>query len=231
MSQLLSLLLGALILWPAAIPQNRGDAPPAPAFHMVSYVEVAPVTASRMIALEAFKEYQAASRKEEGFLRFEVFEQEGRPGHFAFIETWQDQKQFDARVTTTQRQLTDKLQSIRLSDIDRRPYKTLAAMPESGKTNSQTVYVITHVDVSPNPQVAVMLQRQAEESRRDDGNIRFDVLLHTMRANHFTVIEAWRNQKALDAHAAAAHTKQYRDQLAPMLGSPLDERVFESVQP
>ena len=51
-----------------------------------------------------------------------------------------------------------------------------------------------------------------------------------MRANHFTVIETWRNQKALDAHAAAAHTRQYRDELQPMTGSPLDERVHKPLE-
>ena len=82
------------------------------------------------------------------------------------------------------------------------------------------------MDVTPNPQVPVLLRQLAEASRQEAGNLRFDVLLHTMRANHFTVIEAWRNQQALDAHVAAAHTKQYRDALQPLTGSPLDERTF-----
>ena len=58
-----------------------------------------------------------------------------------------------------------------------------------------------------------LLRRLAEASRKEEGNLRFDVLQHAMRANHFTVLEAWQSQKALDAHAAAAHTKQYRDAL------------------
>ncbi len=62
-----------------------------------------------------------------------------------------------------------------------------------------------------------------------EGNLRFDVTQSAMRANHFTVIEAWQNQKALDAHAAAAHTKQYRDTLQPMAGSPLDERLYRAI--
>jgi quinol monooxygenase YgiN len=74
-----------------------------------------------------------------------------------------------------------------------------------------------------------MLKRLAEASRPEQGNLRFDVLQHTMRANHFTVIETWRDQKAFDAHVAAAHTKQYRDELQPMTGSPLDERVYQVV--
>jgi quinol monooxygenase YgiN len=78
--------------------------------------------------------------------------------------------------------------------------------------------------------VPELLERLAEASRQDKGNIRFDVLQHAMRANHFTVVETWQSQSALDAHAAAAHTRQYRDQLQPMTGSPLDERVYNVVE-
>ena len=53
---------------------------------------------------------------------------------------------------------------------------------------------------------------------------------HLMRANHFTIVEAWQSQSALDAHAAAAHTKQYRDTLQPMSGGPLDERLYKAVE-
>jgi quinol monooxygenase YgiN len=92
------------------------------------------------------------------------------------------------------------------------------------------VSVVAHVDVTPNPQVPVLLKRLAEASRREDGNLRFDVFQHTMRANHFTVVETWQSQRALDAHVAATHTKQYRDELQPLTGSPLDERVYLTVQ-
>jgi quinol monooxygenase YgiN len=229
MVQLLSLFLSVSILWPAIGPQSRAGTAAAGAFHTVSYVEV--LVPARAQEIAALKEYQTASFKQDGFLGFELFEQTGRPGHFAFIETWRDQQAFDARGSAVQKNLMAKLDRSRLSDLDRRPYRTLTTLPPSGSTSSQTVYVITHVDVSPNPQVPVLLQRMAEESRRDDGNIRFDVLQHTMRANHFTVIEAWRDGKAHDAHAAAIHTTRYREELGPMLGSPLDERLFERVQP
>ena len=70
----------------------------------------------------------------------------------------------------------------------------------------------------------------ATESRKEPGNLRFDVLQHTMRGNHFTVVETWRDQKAFDDHLAAAHTKQYRDEVQPLTGSPLDERVYKAVE-
>ena len=87
--------------------------------------------------------------------------------------------------------------------------------------------VVSHVDVAPNPQVAVMLKDLAEASRKEPGNVRFDVVQHTMRANHFTVVEIWRDQKALDVHVGSPHAKHYRDTLQPMTGSPLDERVYK----
>jgi quinol monooxygenase YgiN len=227
--QLLFFVLSTLILSPSLGVQSRGLTPADGALHIVYYVEVTP--ASRPATVAALSEYQAAIRKEDGFVGFELFEQTGRPGHYSFIETWRDQKAFDARSQATQKQLADKLQPIRISNMDNRFYKTLTIAPASGPPGAQTVYVVTHVDVSPNPQVPILLQRMAEESRKDEGNLRFDVLQHAMRANHFTVVEAWRDRKALDAHVAAAHTKQYREELGPMLGSPLDERLVERVTP
>ena len=210
--------------------QTRADAPPDTTFHAVSYVESA--ASSATTAASALKRYRDANRALDGFVRVEVFEQIGRPGHFAVIETWRDQKAFDARDPAVQKQLLGALQTIRVSDYDQRPYKTLtvgAATGAGDRGGRQTVYVIAHVDVAPNPQVPVMLARLAEASRKEPGNLRFDVVQHMMRANHFTVVEAWRNQQAFDAHVEAAHTKQYRDALQPMTGSPLDERVYKAV--
>ena len=124
--------------------------------------------------------------------------------------------------------MLDALDLIRVNNYDQRPYRALAVESATEVPDAETVHVIAHVDVSPTPEVPALLQRMAEESRRDGGNLRFDVLVHTMRANHFTVIEAWRNQAAHQAHVEAGHTRQYRDELGPFLGSPLDQRIYES---
>jgi competence protein ComEC len=197
------------------------------AFHAVSYVEVMASASAKAIA--AFKQYREATRARDGFVRFDVFEQMGRPGHFAIVETWRDQPAFDARAAA-QKQLIDALAPIRVSDYDQRPYKTLSVGPAPPPANSRAVSVVSHVDVTPDPRVAPMLRRLAEASRAEDGNVRFDVLQHTMRANHFTVIETWQSQNAFDAHVAAAHTRQYRDEVQPLTGSPLDERAYKAIE-
>jgi quinol monooxygenase YgiN len=210
-------------------PQAAGAAAGSVAFHAVSYVEVESTSTARTAAVAALRSYQSASRGQDGFIRFEAFEQEGRPGHFAFVETWRDQTTFDARDQAAMKQLTDALKPIRISDIDRRPYKTMTVAPAVASTGDP-VFVITHVDASPTPQLPALLQRLAEDSRRDPGNLRFDIMQHTMRANHFTIVEAWKDRKSFDEHAAAAHMRQYWDAYGPMAGSPLDERVFTAVR-
>ena len=228
MPRLLCLLLSTFVVSSAFGPQTGADRPADTAFYAVSYVEVMP--SSRTTAIAAFRQLRDASRKQEGSVRLELFEQMGRPGHFAIIETWRDQKVFDARQAAAQKQFLDTLRPIRVSEYDQRPYKTLTVGSAPPAANSQAISVVTHVDTVAAPEAPVLLKRLAEASRREDGNVRFDVLQHTMRANHFTVVETWQSQKTLDAHAAAAHTKQYRDELQPMSGSPLDERVYKAVE-
>jgi quinol monooxygenase YgiN len=201
------------------------------AFYAVSYVEVLPSARTAMIA--ALKQYRDTSRREDGYVRFDMLEQVGRPGHFAILEAWKNQKAFDGHEATAQvKAFRDALQSIRLSDYDQRPYKTLTGASAAGMGSGQAIHVVTHVDTVGGGQTDApgLLTRLAEASREESGCLRFDIVQHTMRANHFTVIEIWKNQKTHDAHAAALHTKQYRNALQPMSGSPLDERLFKAVE-
>jgi quinol monooxygenase YgiN len=222
MRRLLFLLISPVLL--------AAQAPTDTTFYTVSYVDIAP--ASKPAAVTAFKQYRDVSRKDEGFVRYEFFEQVGRPGHFCLIETWSNQKAFDTHSNASHsKEFRSKLDPIRLSDYDSRPYKTLSLGTNTAAANDRAIFVITHVDIGgQGTNAADLLKRLAEASRKEEGNQRFDVLQHTMRANHFTVIEEWQTQKAVDAHATAAHTKQYRDGLAPIAGSPLDERLYKFVE-
>jgi quinol monooxygenase YgiN len=219
----LSLLLIA-VLSPAPA---AAQAPDDTRFYSVSYIDVNPL--SRSTALTSLRRCRDVSHKHSDHIRTEIFEQADRPGRFVLIETWKSPAAFDAN-SDVRKELTNAIQPIRLSDWDVRPYKTLSVPPTPAEADDDDIIVITHVDVSPDPKVAPLLVTLAEASRREEGNLRFDVFLHTMRANHFEVIETWKNRKALDAHSAAAHTKKYRDDLQQFLGSPLDERLFRSIK-
>jgi quinol monooxygenase YgiN len=223
-----TVLLVLALAWAAGAPA-LAQAPVGAdsSYHAVAYVETA--AAATAAASRALTTYREATTRLDGCIRVDLFEQIGRPGHWVVIESWRDQKAFDARDSGPKARLTEALASIRVSGYDERPYKTVSTAPPR-EAGGAAVSVVSHVDVAPNPAVAPMLARLAEAGRQEAGNLRFDVLQHMMRANHFTVLETWRDQAALDAHVAAASTKRYRDELQPMTGSPLDERVFKAVR-
>src|SRR5437879_13699176 len=90
MRHIFCILLTTVIFASSIAAQNRGPSTTDPAFHAVSYVEV--MLASRTPAAAALKQYRDASRKDEGFVSLELFEQIGWPAHFAVLEKWADQK-------------------------------------------------------------------------------------------------------------------------------------------
>jgi quinol monooxygenase YgiN len=198
--------------------------------YTVTYLDIMP--SARTTFSTALARYREASAAERGFKSLELFEQTGRPGHYVIVETWRDQASVEAHgMAPAATVFRASLESIRTSGYDQRPYKPSSTVSTGRRPPRGAVWVISHVDIGPGGGDApAMLRRQAEASRRDTGCLRFDVLQHTMRANHFTVIEAWAAQRDYDAHAAAMHSRQYRDELQPVAGSPLDERAFTAVE-
>ena len=201
------------------------------ALQAVSYLDVTP--AGRAATIAALKQYRDASRADNGYVRFDLLEQTGRPGHFVVLETWRDPAAFEAHgMTAHMKRFRDALQPVRVSGYDQRPYKTLSVAPARAAGRG-AIHVVSHVDIGPGGgqvDAPAILRRAAEDSRQDAGVVRFDVVQHAMRANHFTVIEVWESQAALDAHVAAPHTRQYRDVVQPISGSPVDERVYTAVE-
>ena len=93
------------------------------------------------------------------------------------------------------------------------------------------LHVVTYVDVYPNfaADTAKLLQQFTADNRKDAGFVRFEALRDVARVNHFAIVEVWQSKQAYDAHLAAPHTKAFRDQLQMGLGSPFDERLYNSL--
>ena len=94
------------------------------------------------------------------------------------------------------------------------------------------IYVVTHVDIIP-PQAAAgtkLVQQYVVDTRKDKGLVRVEAGAEIARTNHISIVEVWQNQKAFDEHVAAAHTRQFRQQIDPTLGSPYDERLHLNLE-
>jgi quinol monooxygenase YgiN len=110
-------------------------------------------------------------------------------------------------------------------------HKGLSVDPRPWALERGEVSVVTHVDVPPQSrdQAGVLLKHLAEESRKDEGNLRYDIYQESpSRTNHFTVFAVWKDRKSFDTHETKTHARQFREAIAPMLGAPYDERLYTS---
>jgi quinol monooxygenase YgiN len=199
--------------------------------YTVVYFEVAPTEAAQTAA--AARQYAAASGKEDGNLAFEMFQEIARPSRFAVVEGWRDKKAAEAHgKAAAATALGQKLQPAMIDGFGVRQHSGFSLATPKGQIPSDAIYVVTHVDVFPTgkDQAAELVKAQAEAARKDDGNLRYDVLQWDGHPNHFTLVEAWRDRKAFDASAAAAHTKEFRQKLTPLEGALYDERLYQPVR-
>jgi quinol monooxygenase YgiN len=208
---------------------------PAPAaiegnIYSVTYVEVVPTSKAAGIAL--IKRYREATRNEDGNLRAEAVSRLGQPHQFAILEVWKDQKAFEAhQKSENTTQFRDKIQAIRNAPTDERVHIGVSVGPLQAGPAGAAVYVVTHVDVIPprKDDGFAAVKQLGDESRTAAGNVRFEVVQQTNRPNHFTVIETWKDAKAVETHSMAEPTRQFRDKLGPMSGALYDERMFKAV--
>ena len=105
-------------------------------------------------------------------------------------------------------------------------------MLAQGQEIRDRIYVVTHVDIIPPQKDAgtKLVQQYVVDTRKDPGLVRVEAGAEISRANHISLTEVWQNRKAFDEHVAAAHTRQFRQQIDPMLGSPYDERLHQSLE-
>jgi quinol monooxygenase YgiN len=103
----------------------------------------------------------------------------------------------------------------------------ITAAPAGAQTPAaQPYYSVTYLEVTPasEGEAVNLIKQVAAASRKEPGNLRFDVLQRTDRKNQFAILEAWSDQKALEAHDGGAAMTQFRNNLTPLRSGPYDQR-------
>jgi quinol monooxygenase YgiN len=219
-----------------AVAQNPAPAPaPAPAAAatlVVTYLEVDPAGVDKAIPI--LSRYAAQGRKADANTGFNALRERDRPGRFAMIESWRDPAALAAHAAAA-KAFVDELQSYLTSPPDSRPSIGLDIGPNTAHgpgAGGAVVVVLTHVDVIPSgkDQAVELVKALAAASRKENGNMLFDVLQQANRANHMTLVEVWRDGAAFDAYVAAAPTRDFRAKLAPHAGALYDERLYQLIE-
>jgi quinol monooxygenase YgiN len=213
----------------SVVAQTPPPSPPPVATDRVAYFEAAPSEVNRTMAM--LKAYRQATQKAAGVVRVQVLQQIGRPNLFAIAEKWNDGASLQAHLTSTDnKKLRDDLQSVLISPFDERLLASVTAQPASRTAPDQSIYVLTHADAAARREdIPGMLQQLAGAARRENGNVLFDATVQPNRTNHFTLIEVWSDQRSLEAHEIAAHTKQFRSAFGAVSGALYDERIYKSI--
>jgi quinol monooxygenase YgiN len=209
--------------------QTSSTPVPGP-IYVVSYVEVMPTATAAAATL--LRAYRDAVRREEGNLRCEVVQRIGQPNQFVMLLVWKDQKAFDANTArASTAEMREGIAAVRNAPTDERVHMSLATGPVDASVPKEAVYVVTHVDVIPprKDDGVTALRRLAEDSVKDEGNLRFEVVQQVNRPNHFTVVEIWASARQMEAHSMAVSTRRFRDALALITGALYDERMYRAL--
>ncbi len=106
-----------------------------------------------------------------------------------------------------------------------------AAPAQAPSATDSTAYVVTYIEVLPaaKAEAANLLKQVASASRKEPGNLRYDVLQRIERDNQFAILEAWSDLKAAGAHEGGAALKQFKEKLTPLRASFYDERPSNGI--
>jgi quinol monooxygenase YgiN len=200
--------------------------------YIVTYIETGASVADKARGL--IRQLGHASRKEAGMVRFETLQRIGHPGQFAILELWADKNAQEAHAAAAHtKDFREKLQPLLRAPYDARPHTALSVSPgPAGKAAAAakgSIYAVTHVDIVPKlkDQGVEAVKQLSEAGRKGQGNHRFESLTQASRPNHMTLVEIWKDRKAVDQHATADHVRQFREKLLPMSGSLYDERFYQ----
>lgn len=224
-------VLAAFAVPQALIAQALAQAPDNQSAYGVTYIEVTPTAQAQAATL--LRRAAATSRKEAGNLRYDVLQHIERPNQFAILEAWSDGKAFEAHGGGgAMMQLRAELDPLRIGFYDERLDTGIDVGPVPASISKDSIYVITHVDVTGpfKDDAIVMMKKLAADGRREPGAVRFDFWQQANRLNHFTLVEIWKDQPALDAHGLAAATREFREKVGRMLGALYDDRRYRNLE-
>ena len=233
----IGLMTAAMSMSADAQTPATAPAPNTGPVYVITFFETSAAAAPKAIA--QLRPFAAATRKQDGNQGFLALQEIARPSRFAILEVWRDKPAVEAHAAALAA-LRDQLQPLFASPFDTRTNygpsviglsvagPAIGAEPGGGNA----VYVLTHVDVFPagKDQTIDLLKQLADASRKESGNLRFDVLQQEGRANHLPIVEAWRDAKAQNTHAMAEHTRAFRAKLVPLQGALYDERLYTAVR-
>ena len=235
MKSLLNVLACAIVavFVGATLAVRAGDAPPPPQgpIHVTSFFEVTPGGVNQ--AIPVLKQYRDAARSEPGATSVQIYQEVGAPFRFVSLSVWRDYSAYEAHLKAGSRSaLNQAMKAVEYGPTDTRPHAVHFATPAGKAAGAGGVTIISHLDVPPMgiPQLLDLMKPFSEGVLKQPGIVTYQILRQTAGArNHFRSYEVWASEKDWEAHNLAKYSQDYRTGMAPLLGTPYDQRKYTVV--
>ena len=109
---------------------------------------------------------------------------------------------------------------------------TAGFLPAARAAEEGVAYTVTYFEVNPvaKGQAVKLMRALAKASRKDQGNLRFEVLQRVGQSDQFAILAAWKDKDAAAAHASTAHVQEFHANLDPLLRGAYDERPHTALE-
>ena len=193
---------------------------------LISFVEVRSDRADQAVA--DLRRYAHSLGEGVPQARIELLRELGRPERFVLLES-ADDLQALTQAEGRSRALLDALTAQLAAPSDRRSHREFGTAAAPVAVPQRTALcAITHLDIGGpvRPLAEEALGRFAAAARGSPGNLGFEVWQQLDRGNHFNIVAVWSDRASLDAFAASPEAREFRASVAPLIGSPYDERLY-----
>ena len=239
-----TVLLCAALL-PMSVAAARGAAStPAdtavPTVLTVTYLEARTAAigpARALLQRQVARERSAAVSRSASAFHVQVLQEIDRPERWELLEEAGDQGELQA-IETAAAPVRSQLQRLLVAPPDQRRNHELphdsrpfhaALMPDRrGSAPRHALYALVHLDISATQDqsgVVGAIGQLLQAARAARGNLRAEAWQQDAHPNHFALIFVWATRTDHDAFVAGASARRFRDFVAPLLGSPYDERL------
>ena len=105
------------------------------------------------------------------------------------------------------------------------------AAASAANAEAPASYAVTYIELKPDQAAAgrSALRDYAAQSRKETGNLEFQVAEENARPNRFNILEAWSGRDALESHYRNATTAKLLRRLAPARAAPDDRRRYDAL--
>lgn len=108
----------------------------------------------------------------------------------------------------------------------------LPSFGQQARLDADAVYAVALVDILPSEgeRGAAVLSRYVAETRAEQGLVRLDLVRQPAPlADHFALLAVWRSPSDRQAHLEHAFARRFREELHPLVASPVDDRIYTAV--